>query len=295
MEKRLTKHISYLPKESIEIYAVKKEWKTWVVGSIVVGVVAFFAFVISTGVFGGILFTVGFFGLFVNLVRQGISPAINFIQFTKKRVILKQNTELATDEQAISHYLKSPTYLDIIIKQKPKDLMEISFEQYGENIGKTIIPGEELTYLLDSLNDLLNLEIKETRSTVTKEDILYLRPVDSDENIMPSYLKIVDNPMRLIIKPTSNTRNFIINQQRNIIKTAKGKTFNLHDIIDIVFYISGTTVIMTALLQSNKFEEIIQFETKKYAADIIQKDIQNFINFLKSKDNLKHIQFKIDA
>ena len=52
---------------------------------------------------------------------------------------------------------------------------------------------------------------------------------------------------------------------------------------------------MTALLQSNKFEEIIQFETKKYAADIIQKDIQNFINFLKSKDNLKHIQFKIDA
>ena len=295
MEKQLTKYISYLPKESIEIYAVKKEWKTWTIIAAITGIIGFFVLVISTSVFGSILFTAGFLGLFVNLITQGVSPAINFIQFTQKRVILKQNTELATDEQAISHYLKYPTYLDIIIKQKPKGLMEISFEQYGENIGKTIIPGEELTYLLDSLNDLLNLEIKETRSTVTKEDILYLRPVDSDENIMPSYLKIVENPMRLIINPTSNTRNFIINQQRNIIKTAKGKTFHLHDIIDIVFYISGTTVIMTALLQSNKFEEIIQFETKKYTADIIQKDIQNFINFLKSKDNLKHIQFKIDA
>lgn len=294
MEKRLTKHISYLPHESIEIHGVKRKWKTWAIVSIAVGVVGFFALVISTGVFGGFLFSFGFLGIFINLLIQGFSKSINYIQFTKRRVTLRQNKELSTEEQAISYVLKSPTYIDVIINQKPNALMEVSFEQYGENIGKTTIPGEELTYLLDSLNDLLGLEIKESRSTVKQEDILYLRPIDSDDVIMPSYIKVVDSPMRLIVNPTSNVRNFIINNQRNIIKTANGKTFNTRDIVDVTMAISGTTITMTALLRSNKFEEIIKFKAKKYAADIITKDIQNFVDFLKSKDNLKHIQFKID-
>ncbi|MFK7950068.1 MAG: hypothetical protein AB8G11_20930 [Saprospiraceae bacterium] len=295
MEKRLTKHISYLPKESIEIHAVKRQWKTWSIVAVVVGVIGFLTLVLSTGIFGGFLFSAGFIGLFVNLIIHGINPSINYIQFTEKRVILKQHKENTTEDQALSHFLKSPTYLDVIVKQKPKDLMEITFEQYGEKIGKTTVPGEELTYLLDSLNDLLGLEIKETRSTKEKEDVLYLRPIDSDENLMPSYLKVVDNPLRLIVNPTSNVRNFIINNQRNIIKNANGKTVHLHEITDITLFVSGTTVVMTALLQSNKFEEIIKFKTKKYSIEIIKKDLQNFIDFLKTKPNLQHIQFAIQG
>lgn len=295
MEKRLTKHISYLPNESIEIHAVKKKWETWTIVAVIAGVLGLLALIISTGIFGGFLFSFGFVGFFIHLIINGITPSMNYIQFTKRRVILRQNSEQSTNEQEISNVLKSPTYLDVIVKQKPKDLMEITFEQYGENIGKTTVPGQDLTYLLDSLNDLLGLEIKESRSTTAKEDILYLRPTDVADNLLPSYLKVVDNPLRLIVNPTSNSRNFIINNQRNIIKNANGKTVHLHDITAITLAVSGTTVIMTALLRSNKFEEIIKFKTKKYSIEIIRKDLQNFVDFLKTKPNLQHIKFKIQG
>lgn len=295
MGKEVIKSISYLPKKSVEITAVRQKMAAWKIAGIAGGSVAFLIFAVLTGAFGGYIFLISFFALAISLVRNSKYTTHQLIEFTKRRVTLRMQGRDVEDNQEIAHVLKSPLYLDIIIQQKEDSLMEVRFEQYGEKIGKTIIRGEELTYLLDSLNDLLGLEIKESRSTTTKEDILYLRPIDSDNIIMPSYIKVVDNPMRLIVNPTSNARNFIINNQRNIIKTAKGKTFNIHDIVNITVAISGTTIIMTALLRSNKFEEIIKFKAKKYAADIIEKDIQNFIDFLKSKDNLQHIQFKIEA
>ena len=294
MEKQLTRHISYLPEESIEIYAVGRHWQQWYTWAILVGVFAFINLAAFLGANSGFLFFFVFFGGAIGLFMNSSGAVSKYIKFTKRRVAIRQNGKEGTEDQEISHVLKSPTYLDVIVKQKPKALMEITFEQYGEKMGKTTISGEDLTYLLDSLNDLLGLEIKESRSTAEKEDILYLRPVDSDENLMPSYLKIVDNPMRLIVNPTSNSSNFMINYQRNIIKNAAGFTYNLDDIRSMKFDIYDKyIVIMAWSISKNTNIKIIEFKAKSYSDDVIQKDLQLFVDFLKTKDCLQHIQFDI--
>ena len=215
----------------------------------------------------------------------------NYIEFTQRRVAVRDSQQ--HEDQEISFYLKSPTYLDIIIKPR-KDLLLIRFEQYGETIGKAALPSHEVPYMLDSLSDLLHLKIHDTRSTNKQEDVLYLRPIGSAEDLIPSYLKITDNQMRLIVNPVSNQQNFIINYQRKIIKTATGKTFSTDDIRMIILK-SGTNEITITGIGRNIMRPftIIRFETKSYDLNIIKKDLELFAGFLKSKDILQHIQMKV--
>ncbi|NJN77400.1 MAG: hypothetical protein HC803_02975 [Saprospiraceae bacterium] len=215
----------------------------------------------------------------------------SYIEFTSKKVVVRSNRQ--NEEQEQSFYLQSPIYLDIIIKPR-KELLLIRFEQYGKKIGTTILPPDELPYLLDSLSELLALEIHDTRSTKKQEDILYLRPIGSAENLLPSYLKITENQLRLIVNPVETSQNFIVNYQRKILKTAAGNVYSTDDIHTINLYFENNEISIKGLGTSHtKPFKIITFHSKGYHSDIIKKDLQRLADFLKSKSILNHITFEV--
>jgi hypothetical protein len=289
-ERRLIKYVSYLPKESLAINSVSKWFNNW---GIPISFVSVIVVVLLVQIIGGISFLIFFvstLSLFFFATKKNNN--ISNLEFTTTKVIIKRHN--LNEDQQLTFHLKSPMYLDVIVKPR-KELLLVTFEQFGETIGSSLLPPDELTYMLDSLSDLLGIEIHETRSTNKQEDVLYLRPIGSNDNLLPSYLKITDNPMRLIVNPVENSQNFIINYQRKIIKTANGNVYPLDDIQTINLTFTTDEILITGLKVNyyTKPFEIITFSEKGYDADIIKKDLQLLADFLKSKPVLNHITFQV--
>lgn len=290
-ENRLTKHITYLPNESLAINGIENKWDRVILLMFPMffgGIILFAAFFNEMVVFM-ILASVGVIAI---LISESKKNASQYIEFSNQRVLVKNKKE-DTEGREQSYFLKTPIFIDVIIRPK-NDLLHITLEQYGKKIGKAIIPSDDLTVLLDGLTELLGLEIQDTRSTQENDDVLYLRPKDSSDDLMPSYIKIIENPMRLIVNPTSTDENFIINYHRKIIKTGRGNTVSTDDIKKIIIRLNENKVTISGLHYGKiNFSEIIYFETKNYNADILKKDLEHFAKFLKSKPVLQHIEFEI--
>jgi hypothetical protein len=291
-EKGLTKYIVYSPHEYLKIDGVKSKFENWKIPMAFSGFIVFTLVILITGSFHlsmfGIFVIIFFFNLFFNRIPF-FNP--NYIEFSQRKVTVRNSRE--NEEQEQSFYLQSPTYLDIVIKPR-KELLEIRFEQFGKSIGTTVLPPDELPYLLDSLSDLLALEIHDSRSMSKREDVLYLRPIGSEEDLLPSYLKITENQLRLIINPVETSQNFIINYQRKILKTAAGNIYPTDDIHTINLIFDGSKITIKGLKTSNsKPFVIINFLTKGYDDNIVKKDLQLFADFLESKPILSHVTFQV--
>jgi hypothetical protein len=287
-EKGLVRYVTYSPHEYLKIDGVKSKFGNWKIPMAFMGFIIVTLMISITGSFYFSVFGVFMIILFLNNIRTSNS---NYIEFTQRKVIVRNFR--ANEEQEESFYLQSPTYLDLIIKPR-KELLEIRFEQFGENIGTTILLPDELPYLLDSLSDLLALEIHDTRSTNKQEDILYLRPIGSAENLLPSYIKVTENQLRLIVNPIETSQNFIVNYQRKILKTATGNVYPTDDIhtINLIFDRGKIKIKGLKMINSKPFT-IIEFHPKGYHSDIIKKDLQRLADFLAAKPILSHITFQV--
>lgn len=287
-EKGLIKHVAYSPNEYLKIEGVKSKFRNWQIPLAFV----FFALLIFMPNFLGVFLPFLFLGfIFISILNSNLKITSQYIEFSTQKVIVRESQKLEELEHSV--YLKSPIYLDITIEPQ-KDLLLVTFEQFGEMIGTTALPPDELPYMLDSLSDLLGLEIHETRSTDKNEDILYLRPIGSPENLLPSYLKITENQMRLIVNPIENNQNFIVNYQRKILKTATGNIYATDDIHTINFMFDVNEIIIKGLVSSHaQLFTIIEFTTKGYHSETVKKDLQLLADFLKSKPILNHITFQV--
>lgn len=290
-ENRLTKHVTYLPNESLVINGIENKWDRVIFlmfPMFFIGVILFAAFFNEMVVY----MLLSSIGVITILISESKKNASQYIEFSNQRVLVK-NSMGSTDEKEQSYFLKTPVFIDVIIRPK-NDLLHITLEQYGKKIGKAIIPSDDLTVLLDGLTELLGLEIQDTRSTQENDDVLYLRPKDSSDDLMPSYIKIIENPMRLIVNPTSTDENFIINYHRKIIKTGRGDNVSTDEIKRIIIRLNENKVTISGSYHGKiKYFEIIHFETKNYNKDILKKDLEHFAKFLKSKPVLQHIEFEI--
>lgn len=287
-EKGLIKHVAYSPNEYLKIEGVKSKFGNW---QIPLAFVVVASLLFLTDFFHDFLpfLFLGF--IFISILNSNLKITAQYIEFSTQKVIVRNDRTNKELEHSV--YLKSPIYLDITIKPRKK-LLVVTFEQFGEMIGTTALPPDELPYMLDSLSDLLGLEIHETRSTDKNEDILYLRPIGSPENLLPSYLKITENQMRLIVNPIENNQNFIVNYQRKILKTAMGNIYATDDIHTINFMFDVNEIIIKGLVSSHAQPfTIIEFRTKGYHQETVKKDLQLLADFLKSKPILNHITFQV--
>jgi hypothetical protein len=285
-EKGLVKHVAYSPNEYLKIEGVKSKFVNWRIPLIIS------MFIVSTIialVFHDMLIFMFLSFISTLIFNNTLNFASHYVEFSTQKVIVRESQKQEELEHSV--YLKSPIYLDITIKPR-KELLVVTFEQFGEKIGTAALPPDELPYMLDGLSDLLELEIHETRSTNKNEDILYLRPIGSDENLLPSYLKITENQLRLIVNPVESLQNFIVNYQRKILKTATGDVYATDEIHTINFMFDAKKIIIKSLV-SNHYQPftIIEFTMKGYHPETIKKDLQLLANFLKSKLILNHITF----
>jgi hypothetical protein len=121
-----------------------------------------------------------------------------------------------------------------------------------------------------------------------------LRPIGSAENLLPSYIKVTENQLRLIVNPIETSQNFIVNYQRKILKAATGNVYPTDDIhtINLIFD-RGKIKIKGLKMSNSKPFTIIEFHPKGYHSDIIKKDLQRLADFLAAKPILSHITFQV--
>lgn len=285
-EKAVTKRIKYLPKEELSIDGIQPKYN-W--SSFIVPISFVISFVIAANI--APLLTFPIFVLAVFLVYKAGKEMLNsqHLRFEPKRLYIINNNKETMETVSIP--LKSPLFLDITVKTK-KELLYINFEQYGEKIGAAAIRSEDLPLIIDSLKDFYGLDVYDSRSTL-KEEILLLRPKDIDERLMLSFIRVTEDGLRLIINPTSNRHNFIINYQRKVIKTAKNKLVAVADIDKISFWIKGNLITINIVLTDKSIQELIKFRTKGYQQEIINNDIKSLISFLESKPIFQNTVFEI--
>lgn len=287
-EKALTTQVKYLPKEKLTIDSIQQKYQ-WT--DIALPILFLLLFIIAIKIAPLLAFPMFILAtyLFYKAGRESLNA--QFLTFEQKRLYILNQKDSSDPEIPISVLLKTPLFLDITVRSK-KELLYICFEQYGERIGATAISSADLPIIVDSLEDFYDLEVYDSRST-EKEEVLLLRPKNIDEPLMLSFIRVTEDGLRLIINPTSNRYNFIVNYQRRIIKTAKNKLVSIADIDKIKFWIKGNSITINIVLIDKSIQELIKFKTKAYQQDIIDNDIKTLIRFLESKPIFQNSVFEI--
>jgi hypothetical protein len=277
-EKKLTTQVKYLTGEELLIDGIQLKYQ---LTTLIPPVIFFILLIVAINIAAFLVFPMIIIATF--LVYRSGQKSLNsqFLRFHPKRLYISNEKEKSNIEQMVSTSLKSPLFLDIIVKSK-KELLYISFEQYNERIGSAAIHSEDLPLIVDSLEDFYGLEVYDSRSTA-KEEVLLLRPKDIDEPLMLSFIRVTEDGLRLIINPTSNRQNFMVNYHRRVIKTAKNKLIPISEISKITFWVKKNIITINITLVDKSVQELIKFKTKAYQQSIINQDIKVLIDFLESK------------
>ncbi len=287
-EKALIKRVKYLPKEELVIKGIQTQ-SPWI--GIFTMFIFMILFVIAANIAPWLVFPLFVSGGYLAYFAGRNALNSQHLEFNPKRLYVTDGNDRDGSEGRLSITLKSPLFLDITVKTK-KELLYIDFEQYGVRIGSAAIQSEDLTFIIDSLKDFYGLEIYDSRST-EKEEVLLLRPKDLDKDLMLSYIRVTEDGLRLIVNPTSNRQNFIVNYQRRIIKTAKNKIIAIDDINKITFWIKKNVITINLSMIDNSTQLLIDFKTKNYKEIIITNDIESLVKFLKSKSIFQNTVFEI--
>lgn len=287
-KKALTKQIRYLPGELLTIDGIQSKYQ-WADATLPTLFLIFFIAAINfSPLLAFPMFALATF-LFYKAGQESLKS--QFLRFEPKRLHILNQKKQSDAEQPISFLLKTPLFLDIVVKSK-KNLLYISFEQYGEKIGNAAIYSADLPLIIDSLEDFYGLEVYDSRST-QKEEVLLLRPKGINEPLMLSFIRVTEDGLRLIVNPTSNRYNFIVNYQRRVIKTAKNKLISVAEIEKITFWINKNLITVNVTQLDKSIQELIKFETKAYKEEIINNDIKSFVIFLESKPIFKNTVFEV--